>query len=55
MSLLLAVDPFLKAEVFMPQNDHVEIGTVIGWKKTPGGRYVGKRNPNPILDSWIFI
>ena len=48
-------DPFLKAEVFMPHNDHVEIGTVIGWKKTPGGRYVGKRNPNPILDSRMYI
>ena len=47
-------DACLQAEVLLPQGDHLVAGTVVGRKRDHDGNPLGKRNPNPILDTRIY-
>jgi len=47
-------DVYLQAEVLLPQGDHLVAGTVVHRKRDNDGNPLGKRNPNPILDTRIY-
>ena len=42
------------AEVYLPHGSGNEVAKVIGRKRDANGKYVGKTNPNPMLDSRVF-
>jgi hypothetical protein len=47
-------DPFIGAEVYMPQGDRTEIAKVLGRKRNSEGKYVSRAHKNPILDTRQF-
>ena len=47
-------DEYLTAEVLLPSGGELQKARIVGRKKDDDGMPIGKRNPNPILDSCMY-
>jgi hypothetical protein len=49
-----AYDSLISAEVYLPHEDQMKTGRVLGFKRDREGSLVGRANPNPLLSSRMY-